>query len=199
MSCSVFVRETTMMKFSAAAAAVFVLAATTAMTLAQTPQQKGPAQAQQKAAPAPATAPQNNLPPGAIAAAKELLLLKNASAVYQGVTIATISNVKSSLLQSNINLQRDIEEISLKLARDLNGRESEINDGMATIYATNFSEQELKDLLAFYKSPLGKKTLEQEPKSIEASLAFIRTWADNLAQEVNEKFREELKKRGKDL
>jgi hypothetical protein len=188
-----------MMKFSvAAAAAMFALVATTSVALAQTPQQKGPAPAaaQQKAAVPP---PASTLPPAAIAAAKEILVLKNASAVYQGAVITTLQNVKNSLVQANINLQRDIEDISLKLARDMINRESEIGDGMARIYATNFSEQELKDLLAFYKSPLGKKSLEQEPKSIEESLAFLRTWADNLAQEINEKFREELKKRGKDL
>ncbi len=139
------------------------------------------------------------MPPGAIAAAKEILLLKNAAAVYQGAVVSTIQNVKNSLLQSNINLQKDIEEVSLKLARDLAGKESEIGEGMAVIYATNFSEQELKDLLAFYKSPLGKKSLEQEPKSIEASLNYMRNWGEDLAMEINERFRDELKKRGKDL
>jgi hypothetical protein len=182
-----------MKKFSVAAAAIFALAATTSVAPAQ--MQKGPAPAQQKAA-APA---QNTPPPGAIAAAKEILILKNASAVYQGAVIATIQNVKSALLQSNLNLQKDIEEISLKLARDLSGRESEIGDGMAQIYATNFTEQELKDLLTFYKSPLGKKSLEMEPKSIEASLNYMRNWGEDLAQEINERFRDEAKKRGKDL
>lgn len=180
-----------MMKFSvAAAAAMIALTATTSVTLAQAPQQKGPASAQSQ---------QNSPPPGAIAAAKEILILKNASAVYQGAVISTIQNVKNSLLQSNLNLQKDIEEVSLKLARDLGGRESEIGDGMAQIYATNFNEQELKDLLAFYKSPLGKKSLEMEPKSIEASLNFMRNWGEDLAQEINERFRDEMKKRGKDL
>jgi hypothetical protein len=182
-----------MRKLSVAiSAAVFVLA-TSGTALAQ---QKGPAPQPQQKAGLPAA---NALPPGAIAAAKEILALKNASAVYQGAVVATIQNVKNSLLQSNINLQKDIEEVSLKLARDLAGKESEIGEGMAQIYATNFSEQELKDLLAFYKSPLGRKTLEQEPKSIEASLNYMRNWGEDLALELNERFRVELKKRGKDL
>lgn len=174
----------------AVSAAILALTAVAATAQAQ---QKAPAQ-QKAVAPAP-----NSLPPGAIAAAKEILVLKNASSVYHGAVVSTIQNVKNSLLQSNINLQKDIEEISFKLARDLSGKESEIGDGMAAIYATHFSEQELKDLLAFYKSPLGKKSLEQEPKSIEASLNYMRNWGEDLALEINEMFREELKKRGKDL
>jgi uncharacterized protein len=180
----------------AVSAAIFAVSASTGAALAQTQQKApAPAQAQQKAALPPA----NTVSPAAIAAAKEILLLKNAAAVYQGAVVSTIQNVKNSLLQNNINLQRDIEEVSLKLARDLAGKESEIGDGMAVIYATNFSEQELKDLLAFYKSPLGKKSLEQEPKSIEASLNYMRNWGDDLAMEINDRFRDELKKRGKDL
>ena len=192
-----------MSKLSVAVTAAFIaLAATAGTAMAQAPQ-KAPAPAQK--APAPAAAqkaappPASNIPPSAIAAAKEILVLKNASAVYQGAVIGTIQNVKNALLQSNLNLQKDIDEVSLKLARDLGGKESEIAEGMAVIYATNFSEQELKDLLAFYKSPLGKKSLEAEPKAIEGSLNFMRNWGEDFALEVNERFRDELKKRGKDL
>jgi uncharacterized protein len=183
-----------MRKFSVAACAAMFALAAAGTALAQA-QQKAPAPTQQKATLPPA----NTIPPAAIAAAKEILVLKNAQAVYQGAVISTIQNVKNSLLQGNINLQRDIEEVSLKLARDLAGKESEIANGMAVIYATNFSEQELRDLLAFYKSPLGKKSLELEPKSIEESLNYMRNWGDDLAVEINERFRDEMKKRGKDL
>ncbi|ETR74768.1 hypothetical protein X566_18280 [Afipia sp. P52-10] len=177
-----------MKKLFVAAAATAVLALTSAdVALAQA--QKAPAAAQQRPAPSA----------GAIAAAKEILQLKNARAVYDGAVVSTIQSVKNSLMQSNLNLQRDIEEISLKLAGDLKGRESQIGDAMAQIYATDFTEQELKDLLAFYKSPLGKKSIEQEPKSIEASLNYMRNWGEDFALEVNELFRTELKKRGKDL
>src|SRR5688572_20105396 len=98
----------------AVSAAIFAVTASTGAALAQQ-KAPAPAQAQQKAALPPA----NTVPPGAIAAAKEILLLKNAAAVYQGAVISTIQNVKNSLLQNNINLQKDIEEVSLKLARDL--------------------------------------------------------------------------------
>ncbi|WP_163334605.1 DUF2059 domain-containing protein, partial [Klebsiella aerogenes] len=82
--------------------------------------------------------------------------------VYDGAVVSTVQSVKNSLIQSNLNFQRDIEEISLKLAGELKGRENQISDAMAQIYANDFTEQELKDLLTFYKSPLGKKSIEQE-------------------------------------
>ena len=36
-------------------------------------------------------------------------------------------------------------------------------------YAEHFTEQELKDMLAFYKTPLGKKMIDEEPKAGEES------------------------------
>jgi hypothetical protein len=179
-------------RLQAAVAAFGVLAMAGGVALAQA-QPKGAA-AQQKAAPAAAEPSA-----AAIAAAKEILLIKNASSAYSGVVVSTIQSVRNSLTQNNLNYQKDIEEISYKLARDLSGKEREIGDAMAAIYATHFTEQELKDLVAFYKSPLGKKVNEMEPKSIEESLGYIRGWSEDLALEINEKFREEMKKRGKDL
>lgn len=180
-------------RLKAAVAAFGVLMMAGGVAFAQA-QPKGPAAAQQKAAPA-AAGPSA----AAVAAAKEILQIKNASAVYSGVVVSTIQSVRNSLTQNNLNYQKDIEEISYKLARDFAGKESEVGDAMASIYATNFTEQELKDLLVFYKSPLGKKMNDMEPKSIEDSLNYIRAWSEDLALEINEKFRDEMKKRGKDL
>ncbi len=58
------------------------------------------------------------------------------------------------------------------VAQKLAGRENEIGEGMAKIYASEFTEQELKDLVMFYKSPLGQKLLSTEPKAIQESMAY---------------------------
>jgi hypothetical protein len=163
---------------------------------AQAPQ-KAQTQSQQKAAPAAST--QKTPSASALAAAKEYLEIKRVSNFYDGIVVGTIQNVKNSLTQSNLMLQRDINEIALKLASDLRGRESELLDGMAVVYANDFTEQELRDLIAFYKTPLGKKSIEQDPKSVETSLNFLRNWGDDFSVEVNSRFAEELKKRGKEL
>jgi hypothetical protein len=70
---------------------------------------------------------------------------------------------------------------------------------MAKIYANDFTEQELKDLTAFYKSPLGQKLQSQEPKSIQSSMQFMNQWAQALSETIASEFRAEMKKRGKPL
>ena len=85
------------------------------------------------------------------------------------------------------------------VAKNLAGREKEIGDGMAQIYANEFTEQELKDLVTFYKSPLGQKLLSNEPRAIQSSMAYMNQWARNFAEVVNGEFRSEMRKRGKQI
>jgi hypothetical protein len=159
-----------------------------------------PADAQQKSAPAATAAPASKpASPGAIAAAKEILVLKNASAMYGSAVPNLVEQTKNVLLQSNLNYQKDLNEVAVIVAKSLAGREKEIGDGMAQIYVTEFSEQELKDLVVFYKSPLGQKLLASEPRAIQASMAYMNQWAQGFAEVINGQFRAEMRKRGKEI
>jgi hypothetical protein len=137
--------------------------------------------------------------PAAMAAAREILALKNVSNMYAVAVPSIVQRTKDALLQTNLNYQKDLEEVSLIVARSLAGREKEIGEGMARIYATDFTEQELKDLVTFYKTPLGQKLLTQEPKTVQASVAYMNQWGQNFAEVVNGQFRAEMRKRGKEI
>jgi uncharacterized protein len=154
-----------------------------------------PASAQQPAAP-PAKPPAS---PAAIAAAKEILTMKNASAMYAQAVPSVVEQTKTNLLQSNLNYQKDLNEVAVIVAQSLAGREKEIGDGMAKVYADAFTEQELKDLVTFYKSPLGQKLLSAEPQAIQGSIAYMRQWGQQFSQIVTAQFRAEMHKRGKDI
>jgi hypothetical protein len=162
-----------------------------------------PAHAQQPAAKqaAPA-APANALKPAspvALAAAKEILAMKNANAMYASAVPNIVDQTKNALLQSNLNYQKDLNEVAVIVARNLAGKEKEIGEGMAQIYANEFTEQELKDLVTFYKTPLGQKLLATEPRAIQFSMSYMNQWGQVFAQTVNDAFRSEMKKRGKDI
>jgi hypothetical protein len=153
-----------------------------------------PAGAQQPAAPAlkPASA-------AAIAAAKEILAMKNAGAMYANAIPGIVQQTKQVLLQNNLNYQKDLNEVAVIVAQGLAGREQEIGEGMAKIYASEFTEQELTALVTFYKSPLGQKLLAAEPRAIQSSMAYMNQWAQGFAEFVNGQFRAEMRKRGKEI
>ena len=153
-----------------------------------------PALAQQPAAPVVKPAS-----PAAVASAKEILAMKNANAMYANAVPNIVAQTKDSLLQANLNYQKDLNEVAVIVAQSLAGREKEIGEGMAQVYASEFTEQELKDLVTFYKSPLGQKLLANEPKAVQLSMSYMNQWAQNFAETVNAQFRAEMRKRGKQI
>ena len=143
--------------------------------------------------------PLKDASPAALAAANEILAMKNASAMYAQAIPNIVAQTKDALLRENLNYQKDLNEVAVIVAQSMAGRQKEIGDGMAKIYANEFTEQELKDLVTFYKSPLGQKLLSTEPKAIQLSMAYMNKWAQVFAEAVNEQLRIEMKKRGKDI
>ncbi len=151
------------------------------------------------ALPAAAQQPAKPASPAAIAAAKEILTMKNAGAMYAQAVPNIVQQTKDQLMQTNLNYQKDLNEVAVIVAQKLAGKEKEIGEGMAAVYAGDFTEQELKDLVAFYKSPLGQKLLTTEPRAIQQSMGFMNQWAQQFAETVNGEFRAEMRKRGKQI
>ena len=145
-----------------------------------------PAQAQQPTA-------------NALALAKEIIIVKGGNAIYDPVVPGVVEQARTLFLQANPLLGKDLNEVAAKLQAELTPRTAELlNDG-ARLYASRFTEQELKDVLAFYKSALGKKVITEEPAILDRSVSNIEAWAAKVADEVMAKFRAEMKKKGHDL
>jgi hypothetical protein len=107
--------------------------------------------------------------------------------------------VKNVFLPTNPNLGNELNDVAAKLRKDYEPKRDELLNEVARIYAERFSEQELKALIAFYKSPLGRKMVMDEPTIIDESMRRAQTWGDALSSEVMERFRQEMKKKGHDL
>jgi uncharacterized protein len=102
-------------------------------------------------------------------------------------------------MQTNFMYAKDLNEIAAKLERDYAPKVNEVVDASARIYASHFTEAELKELLTFYQSPVGRKAIVEEAKALDESLAYAGEFGDNFSGEVIARMREEMKKRGHDI
>ncbi len=132
----------------------------------------------------------------ALSTAKELVTATGTTSLFNTLIPGVIEQAKNLLLQQNPNLSKDLSEIANKLRNDLAPRMEELNNEVARLYATRFTEPELKEILAFYNSPVGKKLLTDQPSVVDGSMKFAQDWANKLSDEVIAKMRDELKKRG---
>jgi hypothetical protein len=125
--------------------------------------------------------------------------MKNAAAMYANAVPNIVAQTKDQILSTNLNYQKDLNEVAVIVAQKMAGKEKEIGEGMAQIYCNEFTEKEMTDLLAFYKTPLGQKLLTSEPRAIQFSMSYMNGWARNFAETVNGEFRAEMRKRGKQI
>ncbi len=137
--------------------------------------------------------------PAAILIAKQIVELKGGQTMFAPIVRGVVEKAKQTFLQANFMWQKDIDEVALTMHKEYDGRVSELVDASAHIYAAHFTEAELRDMLAFYKSPLGQKMIAEEPKVLDESMAHAGEWADKLSEDVLAKMRAEMRKRGHDL
>jgi len=148
-----------------------------------------------------AQAPASNPNPSAaaIAAAKELLALKGGVEMFNGMVNGVIESAKNAFLPTNPNLSKPINEVTAQLRTEYEPKKAEVFTEVARAYARRFSEAELKELLAFYKTNLGRKVLTEEPVAVEDAFKRAQDWSNTFSEQVLTRFRAEMKKKGYDL
>ena len=57
---------------------------------------------------------------------------------------------------------------------------------MVKLYTSNFSEQEMQELIAFYESPLGQKVLEKMPSLTSQSAQLTQSKLETAVPKVNQ-------------
>ena len=62
-------------------------------------------------------------------------------------------------------------------------------DSIALVYARNFTERELNDLVAFYHSPTGRRFRELQPALVTESAAIGQRWGMRIGAEIGASLR----------
>ncbi len=135
----------------------------------------------------------------AVAIAKEIVELKGATNMFDTVIPGVIEHHKRIMLQADPTMQRDLDDVGARLIKEFTPRTVEVQLEIARGYASRFTEQELKDILTFYKTPLGKKLIIEEPKGVDEATRRVDAWAAKYAEDVLARLRAEMKKKGHNL
>ena len=99
-------------------------------------------------------------------------------------------------MPQNPDLQKPIVESVQTIAPAFEKRRTEIIDILARVYAVKFTEAELKELLVFYRSTIGKKFVAEQPAVLEESFRRTQEWSSKISEEIVTALRAEMKKRG---
>ncbi len=135
--------------------------------------------------------------PEALRAAQEL------AAIITGDTISQLSRTLTAQLWPRIEGQfggkvdgATLAEMRSEFERTLASFTAEMMKDAPAIYAKHFSAPELRDLLAFYKSPTGKKALQIMPTVMADVTTQMMPRMDAFQRDLNTRLEAVMQKHG---
>ena len=118
---------------------------------------------------------------------------------FDTVLPALAEKVQNQLIRLRPDLHKEIAAVVEAIALKLVARRADLDNDIARVWAKTFTEDELKVIAEFFKSPAGKKYAELGPRVIAESFQAVKGWSERVEAELLAKSREELKKQGFDF
>jgi uncharacterized protein len=118
---------------------------------------------------------------------------------YKALLPAILLGLKPALTQDRPEIERDYETMMPMVADAFEPYYTSMVDGIAAIYATNFTAAELRDIEAFYRQPTGQKMLEKMPVISQQALAVGQEIGRKAADDLKARLTEALRQKGHKL
>ena len=125
-------------------------------------------------------------------AARDAVLSANAIRAFDDVLPLMADRTRTLFIQSNPAYTQLIDVIVNEVALEMAARRPDLNKVVYEVWARRFSEDELKELAAFYKTDLGQKLSRMEPEMRALSIGAAKQWGDAISTEMVTIVRERL-------
>jgi hypothetical protein len=146
-----------------------------------------PARTAAPAAPAPS--------PAHLALARELITINGLSRLVDPFMPQFSAQVRRGAV-TRPELTKDLDQVLESLKPEVDQQKQSMVETTARYYASTFTEAEIKDLIAFFKTPTGQKYLQLSPKILDGLAVEAQRWAERTSEQVMSRVRAEMAKRG---
>jgi hypothetical protein len=128
-----------------------------------------------------------------LALAAKLVELTRTARMFDALLPNIADTAKNNFIRANPQMQLGIISVVDKVAVELVSRRPELDNYLARVWASGFSDSEMEELIAFYESDIGKKYAIALPQLLAVQTAAAEEWAKSVAAELNQKVQAELR------
>ena len=126
-----------------------------------------------------------------------LLKMTGAEALGLQMAAAISNQMIDSLRKQNPDIPQKAmaaikDEMNKALAEDMPKLMAEI----VPVYAKHFTHEDIKGLIAFYGTPLGKKSVREMPAVMNESMQVGQAWGHGIAPKLGPRLESRLKREG---
>jgi hypothetical protein len=140
-----------------------------------------------------------NPSPEAMAAAKELVVVSRAADSFKAFLPLIAQQLKPAIVQGRPEVERDYDKVMPIMTEVALKQLDKLTDEIAVIYARTFSADEMRQVAAFYRTPVGQRFLDKVPDILQQSMALGQKFGEALVKEIQQTLIDELRKRGHKL
>ena len=133
------------------------------------------------------------IPPEKLQLAAKLVELTRTARLFDELLPNIAEQAKNNFIRANPQMQLGIISVVDKVAVQMVSRRPELDQYLARVWASGFSEQEMQDLIEFYSSETGKKYAIVLPQLLAVQTAAANEWAKSVATELTDKVQAELR------
>lgn len=124
---------------------------------------------------------------------KELKLFNS----FDQIIPTMAERARALFVQNNPAVAAEIEEATTNAALALIERRIDLDKEVINIWASRFSEDEIRAIAEFFKSDAGKKFASQSGELLQESAVAAKKWGDTLSVDIIDMVRKDLTEDGK--
>lgn len=143
---------------------------------------------------------------GRLELAKELMVVQRKAEAFAPLVKQIAKPIRDELKSRFPISDADLDSVVDNVIAALDGEKQDLIDQVAGVFAREFSEDELRELIAyvrdpsgnsgFLQSPTGRKIARLQPAIVKETTALGQAWGGKVGRLAGERVQEELKKRG---
>jgi hypothetical protein len=137
--------------------------------------------------------------PDAMAAARSLVGTMKQADQYRALLPEILLTLKPALTQDRPELEQDYDSMTHVIVDAFAPYVQQMVDQLATVYANNFTADELKQIEAFYKQPVGQKLLLKDAALEQAANQIGQDGGRKAADDLRTRLVQALRQKGHKL
>ncbi|MDQ0471198.1 DUF2059 domain-containing protein [Labrys wisconsinensis] len=125
-----------------------------------------------------------------LALAREAVQASHATDNMRRVFPTILAQLKPLLLKQG-GTEKSIDDFNTRILAKMDPQLDKLTDLAAQIYAREFSDEDLQNLVAFYHSPSGQHLIAKQPEIAQFMTTVGAQWGREMAQSVMDDYRKE--------
>jgi uncharacterized protein len=134
-----------------------------------------------------------------IALGRDVVIGSGISRSFAVLVPQYLDQIGTRLTQTRPDLIRDLNTVMEQIKPEFEKRVDSLVDQSARLYAQRMSEDQLKQVAAFFKSAAGVKYVETQPAVLNDLFVAMQNWSQQLSVDMMTRVREEMKKKGHEM